>query len=215
MIFRRKANVVSGTVIHRVSRGDAALVVALHGYGATETQIETLVPLELPVTVATPRAPHVVEPGYGWWLPETTSGAGTELAPEAGVDAAVETALRHIRDAQASGGFHPDETFLFGYSQGAMLALTIGARHPDAIAAVATGAGFLLPDETVIPGARPLDVLVMNGTHDPLTRVADHDATVDRFRAAGHRVTASLDPVPHVIDEDQAQLVSAFYRGLL
>lgn len=91
-----------------------------------------------------------------------------------------------------------------------MLALTVAARHPELIACVVTGAGVLLPDETARPTARPLDVLVMNGSLDPVVIEDDHTYTIETFSTAGHRVVSRFDPVPHVIDEEQASAAAQF-----
>ncbi len=192
-------------------RGRGGLIVGLHGYGSDEAQLDTLVPLDLPTITLSPRAPHRVSPGWGWWVPEHDSDrSGIELAPTAGVDEAVALIGDLLRAAQAAEGIGPERTALVGYSQGATLALSVAARHPELVAAVATGAGFLLPDEAVTarPG-RPLDVLVLNGTLDPLITADDHDRTVDRLARAGHRVTGRRDPLPHVIDRAQVPLIEA------
>lgn len=193
---------------HRRVRGRAALIVGLHGYGSDETQLDTLVPLDLPIVTVTPRAPHRVEPGWGWWTPEIDPATGmAELAPRAPVDRAVDRVRDLIRSAQIDEGIGPERTAVVGYSQGAALALSVAARHPELMTAVATGAGFLVPDEVVVRPEHPVDVLVLNGTLDPLISEADHRSTVERLTAAGHRVTDQRDPVPHVIDRSQVAVV--------
>lgn len=180
------------------------MIVGFHGYGSDERQLETLVPLDLSTVFVYPRAGHRVEPGWGWWLPTTDDRTNvTELAPTPGVDAAVAQARRHVRDAQQAEGFGPDQTAVVGYSQGATLALTLVARHPELMAAAVTGAGFLLPNDGVVPTDRPVEVLVMNGSLDPVITADDHRDTVDRLAAAGHAVADRRDPIPHVIDRSQ------------
>ena len=61
---------------HRRVRGRAGLIVGLHGYGSDETQLDALVPLDLPIVTVAPRAPHRVEPGWGWWTPRIDPTAG-------------------------------------------------------------------------------------------------------------------------------------------
>lgn len=204
------------TGVHRHGPGGNALVVGLHGYGGDEWQLGSLLPLALPVVRCDLRAPLRVDPGYGWWLPEApAAGRARELAPTDGVDAAVAEVIERIREAQAAEGIGPHRTALVGYSQGATLALTVAARRPELVAAVATGAGALLPGETVAVGNRPLDVLIMNGTLDPVIGAADHAETVRRFQRAGHRIRSRRDPVPHVIDAAQPPAVSQFLADVL
>ncbi|MEM7338084.1 MAG: dienelactone hydrolase family protein [Actinomycetota bacterium] len=207
MIRRRKQRLDRPEVRRRVD-GTEGVIVGLHGYGGDEHQLDSLLPLRLPATFVWPRAPHRVDPGWGWWEPESDELDGLlELAPAAGVDAAVKAVVGTIRDAQASEGLGPNRTVLVGYSQGATLALSVAARHPELISAVAVGAGFLLPEEIVARRPVPLDVLVMNGSLDPIISADDHHQTLARFAAAGHRVAGRIDGVPHVIDSSQVAVV--------
>lgn len=208
VVGRRDATTPS--VVSRRARGRAGLVVGLHGYGVDERQLETLVPLDLPVVRVDPRAPVPTETGWSWWRPETDPITGsTELAPRAGVDAAVDEVRRRIVEAQVVEGIGPDRTVLVGYSQGATLALSVAARHPELVAGVATGAGFLLPfHEVRPPDDDPLRVLILNGSLDRFVTADDHANTVDRFTTAGHRVTERRDPVPHVVDAGQVAAIT-------
>ena len=197
----------------RQVEGAAGLVIALHGYGSDERQLDTLLPLRLPVVTVSPRAPHRVDPGFGWWRPETTAGT-TELAPPAGVDAAVDAIVELVERERASSGFEREQTVLLGYSQGAMLSLTVAARRPDLVGAVAAGAGFLLPNE-VVGGAERLAVALSNGSLDSFVTRADHEGTLARFEAAGHTAIGWRDDVPHVIDRAQVPRFEAFVASAL
>ncbi len=198
-----------GEVVHRIVRGRDGLIVGLHGYGSDERQLETLLPTTVPATTVVPRAPFPVEPGYGWWLPEQDGGA-LQLAPAEAVATAVLQVVSHIESAQRAEGFGPDQTVLVGYSQGAALALTVAARCPELVGAVVTGAGALVLDDEVRPSSRPMVMLVMNGSLDPVVTESDHTRTVEAFRRAGHSVIGRRDPVPHVIDESQAEIADRF-----
>ena len=168
-------------------------------------------PLDLPIVTVVPRAPHTVEPGFGWWTPEPLAGEELiDLAPTAGVDAAVARVVEIIEAAQIYHRFSPADTVLIGYSQGSSLALSVAARHPERIAAVASVAGFLLPTERVRSSTTPLQVLVMNGSYDTLTSAAAHSASVERFAEAGHHAAGHVDPVPHVIDDVQVRRTRDF-----
>lgn len=205
----------SGPVVHTTRRGSEGLVVQLHGYGATETQFTTLLPLDIPVITVTPRAPLVVDPGFGWWTPEPIEAELIDLAPRRAVDAAIERVVQAIDDAQREYNLTRDSTVLIGYSQGSVLALSVAARFPERMAAVATAAGFLLPNETVASAHLPLDVLIMNGSLDPLTSHEAHRSSVQRFADAGHRVIDRVDPIPHVIDAAQVEPVKRFVSDVL
>lgn len=178
----------------------------LHGYGATETQFSTLLPIDLPVVTVVPRAPHEVEPGFGWWTPKPVPAENLiDLAPIAAVDAAVARVVEIIDAAQTYHRFSPSETVLVGYSQGSSLALSVAARYPERIAAVASIAGFLLPAEHVRTSPDPLQVLIMNGSFDSLTSPEVHQSSINRFAEAGHEAAGHIDAVPHVVDDVQVE----------
>lgn len=187
----------------------AGLIVGLHGYGSDEHQLVTLMPLDVPVVTVYPRADHAVEPGFGWWLPERTSD-GLELAPVGGIETAVARVVDVVTAAQAKERVPPERTVVVGYSQGATLALSFAARHPELVGAAVAAAGLLVPGERVRYVDRPIDVLLMNGTLDPFVDIEAHTDTVDRFIRAGHTVTQRRDPVPHVIDRAQIPDVNEF-----
>lgn len=204
-MFRRRRE----PIVIRHDQGRELLVVRLHGYGSDERQPDTLMPVNQPVYVVDPRAPHRVPPGYGWWLPEP-GRAGVELVPADQIDAAIERVADIVGQAQVESGIPPSRTVLYGYSQGATLALAVAAARPALLGAVVTGAGSLPPDRPAPVAGHPLDMLVMNGDRDPVVTPADHDETVARFAAVGHRVRSRRDPVPHVIDRAQADAARSF-----
>ncbi|MEM9200263.1 MAG: hypothetical protein AAGC53_01325 [Actinomycetota bacterium] len=192
-------------VVRRHDNGRSALVVRLHGYGADEAQMDSLMPVGLDVTIADPRAPHRVPPGFGWWLPD-----GNELAPTDAIDQAIDRVVALITATQVETGIPPAATALLGYSQGATLGLCVAAARPDVVGVVATGAGALPPDRHVVATDRPLDILVMNGTLDPIVTASWHDETIERLSAVGHRVAGRIDRVPHVVDQAQAEAAMDF-----
>jgi predicted esterase len=201
----------SAPVVRRTVTGNSALVFGLHGYGSDETQLATLIPLSLPAITLVPRAPHRVEPGWGWWRPEP-HGAHAELAPAPAVAAAADQIAAAIAEAQHVEAIGSARTVLVGYSQGATLALSVAARSPELLRCVVTGAGHLLPQERVVQTTNPLDVLIMNGSLDPVVSAEAHVATELAFRDAGHAVTTRVDHVPHVIDAAQARFADDWLR---
>jgi len=211
-LLRRRSR-PTDPVAYTTHQGSGALVVALHGYGATEMQLSTLAPLDLPIVQVAPRAPLVVDPGFGWWEASLQSDGRLELAPSQAVNAAIDLVTRAVHDAQRCHGFTAEQTVLLGYSQGAVLGLATAARHPELITAVVTCAGFLLPGEAPRPADPGLDVLVLNGSVDPLTSRSDHDRSVESFASAGHNARGRISKVPHVIDEAQADLIQGFIAG--
>lgn len=212
---RRPAATAPVRPIASLRRGDGrGLVVELHGYGSDEHQLAMLAPIDVGATHVALGGPYRTDPGFAWWLP-VAAGDALEFAPRGEVSRAVRSVAEGIIDAQHQLGVGPDATVVFGYSQGATLALSLLAQRPELCVGVVAAAGWLLADETVTTPARPVSVLVSNGTLDPVVGMEDHVLTVDRLVDAGHRVSARRDPVPHVIDRAQVRHIAEFVAGVL
>lgn len=195
----------------RPDRARAGLVM-LHGRGSSAADILGLhAALGLPdIAAVAPEAP-----GRSWW-------PTSFLAPSAQMEPFVERGLAAVRDTIASldaAGLPRGRIWLFGFSQGACLALEAYAREGDGLAGVFALSGGLVgtadaegPAEAALYGQRPKrfdyagrrtgDVWLSchrQDPHIPLARVEESAAVLERLGAtvdlrlypgAGHGVTA-------------------------
>jgi phospholipase/carboxylesterase len=114
------------------------LLVLLHGYGSSESDLFQLGPgLPLSPVVASLRAPlEAPWPLVGWsWYPLDAPGAPAV----AGVDAAVDAVLEWIDGLEVA----PTSIGLLGFSQGASLALQLLRAAPTRFAYAVALAGFV------------------------------------------------------------------------
>ena len=120
------------------------LLLLLHGAGGDESSLAPLVPLLPPdVGVALVRAPlAAAQGGYAWYtLRETALG----LRPDTDqAEAARQLLLRFIDQLRQVHPFDPRQLYVAGFSQGAVLAASVGLTRPDKVAAIGILSGRIL-----------------------------------------------------------------------
>jgi phospholipase/carboxylesterase len=140
------------------------LIVVLHGLGG-----RPIVPrlpyrdLPVPVRVVMPRGPIPWGDGYAWSsvrvLDHEDDGLSATVRAQAErIDAFVE-ALRVDRGARG-------DVVLAGFSQGAILALAVAARHPTHVGLVIPLAGWLPPELRVDAGEHTPPIRWLHGIED-------------------------------------------------
>jgi phospholipase/carboxylesterase len=164
------------------------LLVLLHGVGADEHDLLPLVPhLDPRLLAVSLRAPREAQGmGYAWYdIDWATVPPAYDLAQaeesRAGLAALLPELLRRH-------GTDPARTFLFGFSQGAAMALALAVTRPDLVRGAVIHSGRLLEDlprrVTRGPALDRLEALVLHGVDDPVL-------PVDR----GREIRAFLDPL--------------------
>jgi phospholipase/carboxylesterase len=186
------------------------LLVLLHGLGADERDLLPLAAALAPrFFCASVRAPYEAAPmGYAWYAIDWRTSPPTFDLVQAEESRRALVAL--LAELPAQHGTDPDRTFVFGFSQGAAMALAVAVTRPDLLrGAVLHSGGALagLGSRVAPPEALAhLEALVLHGTHDDVVPVARGrqvrdllapllgDRLTYRERDAGHFVTqATLD----------------------
>lgn len=151
------------------------LLVLLHGVGADERDLLPLLPhLDprlLAVSLRAPREAQVM--GHAWFdidwstVPPAYDLAQAEESRSGLVELLPALVRRH--------GTDPDRTFLFGFSQGAAMALAVALTRPDLVRGAVIHSGRLLDDLPARLSRGPdldrLEVLVLHGVDDPVLPV--------------------------------------------
>ncbi len=184
--------------------GKPPLLLLLHGLGANEDDLFPLAPyLDERFLVVSARAPVTLSPmSYAWFnLGITSEGYA--------IDAAQAESSRHtirgfIDELVAAYDCDPNAVYLMGFSQGAMMSLTVALTFPGAAAAVVAMSGRLLPqtltqivNKDLLTG---LPILMTHGTQDTVlpighgrqTRALLSDLPVDltyREYRMGHEIS--------------------------
>jgi phospholipase/carboxylesterase len=190
---------------HRVrdSAGEPeGLLVLFHGRGADELDLVPLLEVLDPnrrYLGVTPRGPLSLPPGGAHWYVVRQVGfpdPGTFLPSAERVGAWLDALANET-------GIPPERTVLGGFSQGAVMAYTLGlGRGRPPYAALVALSGFI----PVVEGwEADLDrelppVAIGHGTYDPIIDVRFGRAARDTVEAAGAQVIFRESPMPHAID---------------
>lgn len=200
-----------------------SLVLLLHGFGSSGTDMISLAPQwqdALPDTLfLAPHAPQrcgMMGAGYQWWglsgFAPSALAAGAALAAPA-IDAFIDRKL-------AQYGLTEADLALVGFSQGTMMALQIGLRRPRAVAAIVGYSGMLTGTAELAHSELPKPpVLLVHGTADPVVPIAALHMSESELKRLGVEVTThisygvahSVDPVGLRLGRDF--IVDAFARS--
>jgi len=170
------------------------LLVALHGYGGTATN---LAPVFTPfaaesLVVAVPQAEFPGPPGGFSWFYRTGDRSLWDVFDTRSVNDLLEL-IAALRARYRIG-----KVFVLGFSQGASLAYMTGLRNPALVSGVLAIGGYppeidragSIIHEQDIAGARRLPLYIAHGTRDSTVGRHVFQAQLEYFRSEGYAVTA-------------------------
>ena len=186
------------------------LLIALHGLGDSAAGYRFL-----PQALGLPWLNHLLvnapDPyfGGGSWYDFTGD-------PNAGVQRS-RRLLSEVLEKQRTGGFPPDQTTLFGFSQGCVMTVDVGFRHPHLLAGLVGISGYVQEPEALLKELSPLAkqqrMLFTHGTVDPLIPCAAARLQVEQLRKAGLNITWREFLKAHTIaGEEEIAVVRAFLQ---
>lgn len=200
-----------------------SLVVFLHGYGADGSDL---------LGLADPLAPHLPDTHflapdapqpclgapYGrQWFPIPWLDRSSEAEAMAGLDSSA-LALNAFLDARITGmKIAPQRIVLFGFSQGAMMAMHVAPRRDVALGGVVAIAGRLLRPERLAAETkvRP-PMLLVHGDADQVVPFADMALAGQALDAAGFETFGhAMQGTGHGIANDGLSVALAFLRERL
>jgi len=200
-----------------------SLVVFLHGYGADGADLLGLADL------LAPHLPHTAFVAPDAPEPSRASPFGRQWFPIPWIDGsseaeAIDGLLRAHADLDAffdarleEEGLAPAQLAVFGFSQGAMMALHVLPRRAEAVAAIVACSGRLLAPERLPAEARVRPpVLLMHGDRDEVVPFADMGLAGDALVDAGFDTFAHvMEGTGHGIAPDGIAAALAFLRDRL
>lgn len=196
------------------------LVVLLHGYGADGND---LIDLGRYWAQALPEAlfvaPNAPEPcaenpfGYQWFA----LALDRTISRLTGVPASRGVLARFLDELWGQTGLSARDTFLVGFSQGAMMALHVGLSLPEAPLGIVSFSGALIPPEGFGDGlpARP-PVCLVHGDSDQVVDPALSREAAETLAAAGYDVSYLVSPgTAHGIAADGLDFATGFMLAQL
>jgi phospholipase/carboxylesterase len=193
----------------------AKLVIFAHGYGSNGADLiglgqywRSLLP---DAQFVSPNAPEPVPgfPGGFQWFPITRMDPA---AMAAGARRAAATLDRFIDGELQRYRLPASACALVGFSQGTMMALHVGLRRAEPLAAIVGYSGALVAPETLAGEVRSRPpVLLAHGDADDMVPVDALFAALDGLAAADVPARFHISPrLGHSIDEDGLALGGAF-----
>ncbi|MFB6219083.1 MAG: alpha/beta hydrolase [Halobacteriaceae archaeon] len=180
---------------------DSPGVVLLHGRGADEADLLGLA-AELPdeLHVLSVRAPDPLGPGYTWYELDLPDGDIHRSQPDADDYARSRAVLDEFVE-RAVAAFDLASVGLFGFSQGAILAMGSVLDRPDRYGWAVALHGYLPAAYDDVAGETP--VFLGAGEADDIIPASRVEDAADRLRAGGLDVTFRTYPAGHGIGPDE------------
>jgi phospholipase/carboxylesterase len=123
------------------------LLALLHGVGSNERDLFGLAPeLDPRFRIVSARGPLTRGPGrYAWFDVQFLSGGRFQINPEQ-LEASRQDLIRFLREAVEAYEVDPERMYLMGFSQGAIMSLTLALTEPRLLAGVAAISGRIPPE---------------------------------------------------------------------
>lgn len=206
---------LSGPMIEPQSGTPKQLLVLLHGYGSDGNDLITLgsywqerMPDTLFVAPNAPTPCDINPAGYQWF----PIGEDKNASWQAGAEIARPVIAGFLRDLWAETGLAAKDTFLVGFSQGAMMALDVGLRNAEPLKGiVAFSGGLVAPDEIGDNMQSKPPVCLLHGGEDDVVPVRMSVLSGEALKKQGVDVRVHISPgAGHMIAEDGLAVASAF-----
>ena len=190
------------------------LLVLLHGIGADEHDLLPLADTVDPrFVVASLRAPHPYFGGYAWFPIDVRPGG--RVVPDLGsARTALAGLIQWLTAAPARLATDPAQTFLLGFSQGAMMSLAALHRVPERLAGVVALSGRV-PEPLIENGSPPgaiaqVPVFVGHGTLDNVVPISSGRRARDLLHPLVRDFTYQEFDVGHGIGHGELATVTAW-----
>lgn len=205
-----------------IEPADAArgAVIWMHGLGADATDFEPIVPmLEIgaPVRFVFPNAPV---------RPVTINGgmamrAWYDIDPRAPLAGAEDirasaAAVAALLDREVERGIPEEQIVLAGFSQGGVIALHLGLRHPRRLAGILALSTYLhdhehLGDEASLAGI-DAPIFMAHGRMDPMIPITRAVTSREALTALGYSVEWHEYPMGHQVCPEEIADIGAWLR---
>lgn len=199
--------------------GAPPLLLLLHGIGSNERDLIGLAPaLDARFFIVSARAPIALGlQSFAWYHAEFTPEGSIIDAEEA--EESRRLLLIFIGELVEEYGLDPRRVYLMGFSQGAIMSLTLGLTEPHQVAGIVAMSGRLLSE--VLPQIAPteslagLPFLVVHGTEDPVLPVHFGRAIQRQMDALPVTLDYREYPMGHQVSEESLSDIADWLRDQL
>lgn len=195
------------------------LLLLLHGVGSHEGDLINLAPyLDGRFFIASARAPITLAPGmYGWFHVELDPITPVIVPEEA--ESSRLLLLKFLDELVDAYDLDLKGVYLMGFSQGAIMSLSLVLTRPDRLAGVVAMSGRILPE--VLPLMAPpealanLPIYVAHGTADPVLPIHHGRESRDRLAKLPVSLTYREYPMGHEVTEESLADIAAWLKDRL
>jgi phospholipase/carboxylesterase len=201
------------------AEGPPPLLLLLHGVGSHEGDLLGLAPqLDERFFIVSARAPITLARGSYAWYHVTFGPTGPVIDPQEAEDAQA-AVLSFIDEALEAYNLSKRKVYLLGFSQGAILSLSLALTHPEKLAGVVAASGRTLP-QSVPRGAPPagmegLPVFIAHGTRDNVLPVSYARESRDIFARLPAALTYREYAIGHGMSQECLEDISGWLSALL
>jgi phospholipase/carboxylesterase len=216
---------VAGLSLHylvrppRIAAGFPPLLILLHGLGSNEEDLFALSPhLDERFLILSPRAPITLMPGsFAWFHAEFSGDTPRINAVEA--ESSRGAILEFIHEAVHAYNADPNQVYPMGFSQGAIMSVSVMLTQPEALAGVVAMCGRILPElkpNAVSPDRlKEFPVMVVHGEYDNVLPISHGRASRDYLSTLPVNLTYREYPMAHEITEESLADVRKWLSGQL
>lgn len=193
----------------KIRHTDEKVVIVLHGLGDSLAGYGWF-PGELGIddlSFLLVNAPDAYYGGYSWYdfLED----------PQPGIIRS-RSLLLGLIDELMQQGVQSENIYLFGFSQGCLMALDVGLRIQYTLGGICGVSGYLgfegeYPDQLSI-FAREQDFLLTHGTHDPVVPYANSKRQYQKLKEMGARITFMTYDKDHTILPQELHDIAGWFR---
>jgi phospholipase/carboxylesterase len=210
--FPSNASMLNTEFVAAAAPESKALLIVLHGLGDSSAGYHWVPEaLDLPwMNYLLVNAPDSYYGGYSWY-----DFSGDEST---GIERSRKLLLQLLAQCRQQG-FPPEQTTLFGFSQGCLMTIDVGFRAPDRLAGLVGVSGYVHRPERLLqelsPVARTQRMLFTHGTADPMIPCSKVREVVKQLVAAGLNIEWREYHKGHTIaGEEEIGAIRNFIRAV-
>ena len=192
--------------------GPHPTLILLHGRGTDENDLLGLTSSFDPrLLVVSIRAPYkFLFGGYTWFELDEVNGVNIDQLKEGCV-----SLIRCLDDVQQKFPVDSKRIFLFGFSMGAIMSLTVSLCNPHRFKGVVAHSGLLPKGDTLKYRWNDLDGIsffLAHGTYDPIVPVEMSRQAHQQLLQANAHVVYLEYPIQHTISEESLNAAAAWLQ---
>ena len=181
-------------------------MILLHGMGSNEDDLFSFEKMiEDRFNVISVRAPYTVAPGKYRWYQGSYSGPKPIIRHDQ-VEESLKKLTQFIDEAVKEYALDPNQIYIGGFSQGAIMSKAVGMTAPDKIAGLAAFSGRIIPElkEKMADKAaiQKLDIFISHGTKDQVLKFDGAKDANKLFEEIGANVTFKSYETAHTISRE-------------